>query len=208
MKKNCTNKLLAVITALVMLLTMTGLAVTANAAAYDTANATSFVFSDDEITVTEGDYTGYKVKNTALSVTQAGTYIVSGSCVDGSIVVKKNVTGVTLILDGLTLTAHATAPITCNKGSGVTIVAAAGSVNNLADDQYNNDDVYTDETTYPDIENAVIKCKDGSNVTKRYWHDQRERLRQERRKGRRGSLRRRRGRQLHRYAALHRFIDH
>ena len=37
MKKNCTNKLLAVITALVMLLTMTGLAVTANAAAYDIA---------------------------------------------------------------------------------------------------------------------------------------------------------------------------
>ncbi len=165
MKKNCTNKLLAVIAALVMLLTITGPAATANAAAYDTANATSFVFSDDGITVTEGDYTGYKVKDTALSVTQAGTYIVSGSCVDGSIVVKKNVTDVILILDGLTLTASATAPITCNKGSGVTIVAAAGSVNNLADDQYNNDDVYTDETTYPDIENAVIKCKDGSNVT-------------------------------------------
>ena len=165
MKKNCTNKLLAVIAALVMLLTITGPAATANAAAYDTANATSFVFSDDGITVTEGDYTGYKVKNTTLSVTEAGTYIVSGACADGTIVVKKNVTGVTLILDGLTLTAHATAPITCNKGSGVTIVAAAGSVNNLADDQYNNDDVYTDETTYPDIENAVIKCKDGSNVT-------------------------------------------
>ena len=165
MKTKITNKLLAVVTALVMLLTMTGLAVTANAAAYDTANATRFVFADSGITVTEGDYTGYKVKNTALSITEAGTYIVSGSCADGTIVVKKNVTGVTLILDGLTLSAHATAPITCNKGSGVTIVAAAGSINNLADDPYNNDDVYTDETTYPDIENAVIKCKDGSNVT-------------------------------------------
>ena len=43
--------------------------------------------------------------------------------------------------------------------------AAAGTVNDLADDKYNNDDVYTDETLYPDIENAVIKCKDGSNVT-------------------------------------------
>ena len=165
MKTKITNKLPAVITALVMMLTMTGLAATASAAAYDTATATSFFFSDDGITVTEGAYTGYKVKNTALSVTEAGTYIVSGSCADGTIVVKKNVTDVTLILDGLTLSAHATAPITCNKGSGVTIVAAAGSVNNLADDQYNNDDVYTDETTYPDIENAVIKCKDGSNVT-------------------------------------------
>ena len=89
MKTKITNKLLAVISALAMLLTMTGLAVTANAAAYDTANATRFVFSDSGIAVTEGDYTGYKVKNTALSVTEAGTYIVSGSCADGSIVVKK-----------------------------------------------------------------------------------------------------------------------
>jgi hypothetical protein len=131
----------------------------------DAANATRFVFSDSAITVTEGAYNGYKVKNTALSITAAGTYVVSGSCANGTIVVKKNVTGVTLILDGLTLTAHATAPLTCNKGSGVTILAAAGSVNNLSDDQYNNDDVYTDTTAYPDIENAVIKCKDGSNVT-------------------------------------------
>ena len=134
-------------------------------AAYDTANATSFVFSDDGVTVTEGAYTGYKIKGTALSITEAGVYTVSGSCANGTIVVKKNVTGVTLILDGLTLKASATAPITCNKGSGVNIVAAAGSVNHLEDDQYNNDDTYTDEEMYPDIENAVIKCKDGSNVT-------------------------------------------
>ena len=165
MNKTITKKITAVFTVLVLLLTVTSLALTANAAEYDTVNATSFVFSDDGITVTDGDYTGYKVKGTALSITDAGTYVVSGSCANGSIVVKKNVTGVTLVLNGLTLTAAATAPITCNKGSGVTIVAAAGSVNHLADDQYNNDDVYTDETTYPDIENAVIKCKDGSNVT-------------------------------------------
>lgn len=165
MNKTITKKITAVFTVLVLLLTVTSLALTANAAEYDTVNATSFVFSDDGITVTDGDYTGYKVKGTALSITDAGTYIVSGSCTNGSIVVKKNVTGVTLVLNGLTLTATATAPITCNKGSGVTIMAAAGSVNHLADDQYNNDDVYTDETTYPDIENAVVKCKDGSNVT-------------------------------------------
>ena len=165
MQTRLLKKLLAVVTVLVMLLTMTGLAVTASAAEYDTANATSFVFSDGGITVTEGAYTGYKVKNTSLTINAAGTYVVSGSCTNGTIVVKKNVTGVTLVLDGLTLSASATAPITCNKGSGVTIVAAADSINNLADDQYNNDDVYTDETAYPDIENAVIKCKDGSNVT-------------------------------------------
>ena len=160
--KNTLRKFLSWMLALTL---MTALAIPAFAAEVDTSDATRFVFSDSGITVTEGAYTGYKVKNTALSVTAAGTYVVSGSCKNGTIVVKKNVTGVTLVLDGLTLSASATAPITCNKGSGVTIFAAAGSVNNLADDQYNNDDVYTDETLYPDIENAVIKCKDGSNVT-------------------------------------------
>ena len=122
-------------------------------------------FTDGAATLTSGSAAGVTINGTAVKINAAGTYTFAGSCADGSIVVKKGVTGVTLILDGLTLSAHATAPITCNKGSGVTIVAAAGSVNNLADDQYNNDDVYTDETTYPDIENAVIKCKDGSNVT-------------------------------------------
>ena len=162
-RKSVSTKLLSIAIGLVLLFTL--MIPSFAAAADDTANATRFVFSDSGVAVTEGAYTGYKVKNTALSITAAGTYIISGSCANGSIVVKKNVTGVTLILDGLTLTAHATAPITCNKGSGVTIFAAAGSINNLSDDKYNNDDVYTDTTTYPDIENAVIKCKDGSNVT-------------------------------------------
>ena len=165
MKTKHIHKLLAVLTALTMLFTVTSLALTAGAADYDTADATGFVFSDGGIAVSAGAYTGYKVKNTSLTINDAGTYVVSGSCADGTITVKKNVTGVTLVLDGLTLSASATAPVTCNKGSGVTIVAAAGSINNLADDQYNNDDVYTDETLYPDIENAVIKCKDGSDVT-------------------------------------------
>ena len=164
-KKSYAVKILAALLTAALLLT--GLCTAAFAAqdtAPDTANATSFVFSDSGIAVTEGAYTGYKVKGTALTVNAAGTYVVSGSCANGSITVKKNVTGVTLVLDGLTLSASATAPITCNKGSGVTIFAAADSVNNLADDKYNNDDVYTDATAYPDIENAVIKCKDGSNV--------------------------------------------
>ena len=132
---------------------------------YNVSDATSFVFSDTEITVTEGAYGGYKIDGTSLTIKESGVYVVSGSCSNGTIVVKKNVTDVTLVLDGLTLSASATAPITCNKGSEVTIVAAAGTVNDLSDDKYNNDDIYTDEELYPDIENAVIKCKDGSNVT-------------------------------------------
>ena len=133
--------------------------------AVDLSDATSFVFTDTGVRAEEGAYSSYEISGTALTIKGSGTYVVSGSCSDGSIVIKKNVTDVTLVLNGLTLSASATAPITCNKGSEVTIYAAAGTVNNLADDSYNNDDLYTDETLYPDIENAVIKCKDGSNVT-------------------------------------------
>ena len=129
---------------------------------YDTAGAASFVFSDSGITAAEGDYSGCKIDGTALTIQDAGVYSVSGSCADGSIKVKKGVTGVTLILSGLTLTSADTAPITCAKSTGVTIAAAAGTVNTLTDSAKNNDE------TYPNNENAesaVIKCKDGSQVT-------------------------------------------
>ncbi len=146
---NKCKKALAVL--LVTLLALTPLSLLSFAAdSIDLSGATYYTFSDTD---------------NALTIKSAGTYVVSGTCSNGTIVVKKNVTGVTLVLNGLTLSASATAPITCNKGSGVTIYAAGGTTNTLSDDQYNNDDVYTDETLYPDIENAVIKCKDGSNVT-------------------------------------------
>ncbi|MGN0660928.1 MAG: carbohydrate-binding domain-containing protein [Oscillospiraceae bacterium] len=132
------------------------------ASEYDASGATSFNFSDSGIAVTEGSYTGYSVDGTALTINGAGTYLVSGSCSDGSITVKKGTTGVTLVLNGLTLTSSDTAPIACNKSSEVTIVAASGTTNTLTDSAYNNDDIYTDNTN---AENAVIKCKDGSQVT-------------------------------------------
>lgn len=91
-------------------------------------------FTDSGASVTSGRESGVSISGTAVKITSAGAYTFTGSCSNGSIVVKKGVTGVTLILDGLTLTASATAPITCNKGSGVTIVAAAGTVNTLTDD--------------------------------------------------------------------------
>lgn len=69
--------------------------------------------------------------------------------------------GVTLILDGLTLTSADTASITYGRSSQVTIEAAAGTVNMLSDSEQNNDDMYP---TNENAENAVLKCKDGSQV--------------------------------------------
>ena len=70
--------------------------------------------------------------------------------------------GVTLVLNGLTLTSADTAPLSCNKSTEVTIVAASGTTNTLTDSANNNDGTNPDNE---DAENAVIKCKDDSDVT-------------------------------------------
>lgn len=162
-KANSLSRWLAAAMAALMLLALLPARVwAAESTAYDTDGATAFTFTDIVITAKDGDYTSYGIDGTALTIEAAGTYIVSGSCQSGSITVKKGVTGVTLVLSGLTLTADGTAAIACNKSSGVTIVAQDGTANILSDTETNNDDSYPDNT---DAENAVIKCKDGSQVT-------------------------------------------
>ncbi len=120
-------------------------------------SGTEIAFSDNKITASSPD--GVEIDGTSLTVTASGTYVLSGSCADGSVTVEKGVDGVTLVLNGLTLTSETTAPIVCGKGSGVAIEAAAGTENTLSDTESNND-----ETGNTDAENAVIKCKDGSQV--------------------------------------------
>lgn len=162
-KANSLSRWLAAAMAALMLLALLPARVwAAESTAYDTDGATAFTFTDSAITAKDGDYTGCDIDGTALTIEAAGTYIVSGSCQSGSITVKKGVTGVTLVLSGLTLTADGTAAIACNKSSGVTIVAQDGTTNILSDTETNNDDSYPDNA---DAENAVIKCKDGSQVT-------------------------------------------
>lgn len=164
MKMNMTpraKKLLAGLTAAALTLSM--LPATALAAKdYATGGETALRFSNSGITVQEGDYDGYKIDGTELTINAAGTYVLSGSCADGSVTVKKGTTGVVLVLDGLTLTCGDSAAIACNKSTEVTIVAADGTVNTLSDTEQNNDETYPDNDS---AENAVIKCKDGSQVT-------------------------------------------
>lgn len=97
--------------------------------------------------------------------------------------VQKGTTGVALVLDGLTLSSQTTAPIMCAKSTEVTIEAAAGTVNTLSDTAANNDgsndsntennnaegndsetESGNDASSNSTAENAVIKCKDGSQV--------------------------------------------
>jgi len=120
-------------------------------------SGTEIQFSDGKITAASTD--GIEIDGTDLTITASGTYVLSGSCADGSVTVEKGTDGVTLVLNGLTLTSETSAPIVCGKGSEVTIEAAAGTENTLTDTESNND-----ESGNADAENAVIKCKDGSRV--------------------------------------------
>lgn len=129
----------------------------------------SISFSNDGITA--ADSPGLSIDGTSLTITAAGTYLLSGSCEDGSVKVQKGTTGVVLVLDGLTLSSQTTAPIICAKSTEVTIEAAAGTVNTLSDTETNNDgsddsntEATNDASTNSAAENAVIKCKDGSQV--------------------------------------------
>ena len=156
------KKLLPFLCASALALSLTACAGTINNSTADAASDVTFTFTDSSVIAAGETNTGYEIDGTALTITDSGTYTVSGSCADGSIKVKKSTTGVTLVLDGLTLTSENTAAITCGKSSEVTILVSNGTENSLSDTEQNNDDNYPENEN---AENAVIKCKDGSTVT-------------------------------------------
>ena len=137
------------------------LALPALPAAAEQYEGTSIVFYDDKIEAENGT-DGYSAEGTQLTISAPGTYIVSGSCKNGSIKVKKNIQDVTIVLNGLTLKSEDSAAVCVGKSSRVTLTAAAGTKNTLSDTEKNNSDNYTENEN---AENAVIKCKDGAQLT-------------------------------------------
>ncbi len=123
----------------------------AASSSYTTSNATLIRFTDAAAKAS-GKYTGYEIDGTDVSITAAGTYVFSGDCDDGSITVKKGVTGVTIVLNGLTLTNDDSAAITLNKTAEASLIAAAGTTNTVADTEGSND------------ENAAVKVKSGATL--------------------------------------------
>ena len=123
-----------------------------------TGDTTTVTFTDTAVTAAPA--AGLEIDGTALTIGKAGTYLLTGQCADGSVKVRKGTTGATLVLSGLELTSTTTAPIVCGKSSQVTIVVADGTENTLEDTENNSED-----SGSVDAENAVIKCKDGSQVT-------------------------------------------
>ena len=146
------KKLLAALLASALAAGMLPTSACAVSSAYTSSNATLISFTDSAVTA-DGKYSGYEIKGTDVSITAAGTYVFSGDCDDGSITVKKGVTGVTLVLNGLTLTNADSAAITLNKTAEAALIAAAGSENTVADTAGAND------------ENAAVEVKSGASLS-------------------------------------------
>lgn len=143
------KKLLAALLASALAAGMLPASACAASSSYTTSNATLIRFTDAAAKAS-GKYTGYEIDGTDVSITAAGTYVFSGDCDNGSITVKKGVTGVTIVLNGLTLTNDDSAAITLNKTAEASLIAAAGTTNTVADTAGAND------------ENAAVKVKSGA----------------------------------------------
>lgn len=146
------KKLLAALLASALAAGMLPTSACAASSDYTTSNATLISFTDSAATA-DGKYSGYEIEGTDVSITAAGMYVFSGDCDDGSITVKKGVTGVTIVLNGLTLTNADSAAITLNKTAEAALIAAAGTKNTVADTADAND------------ENAAVKVKSGASLS-------------------------------------------
>ena len=146
------KKLLAALLASALAAGMLPTSACAVSSAYTSSNATLISFTDSAVTA-DGKYSGYEIEGTDVSITAAGTYVFYGDCDDGSITVKKGVMGVTLVLNGLTLTNADSAAITLNKTAEAALIAAAGSENTVSDTVGAND------------ENAAVKVKSGASLS-------------------------------------------
>ena len=113
----------------------------------DTENASTIVMSDE---------------NSSVTITESGTYIVSGSCKDGSITVKKDTTGVYLVLSDLDLTSTKGAAVSVNKAAEV-LIEVSGSVR-LTDAENPEDETSEDTEVADAYDGAAIKVKAGAQV--------------------------------------------
>gem|GEM_PF-3219639 len=112
--------------------------------------------TQDVQALTDGTFT-FSDANATYKITESGTYTVTGTCAEGSLVIGNGL-DVTLNMTNLNLTSSKTAPIVIKKGSNVNLVLSG--VNTLTD----KEDASTEDTN-ADFEGACIKVKSGAFLT-------------------------------------------
>lgn len=142
---------------------MTVSCVSLSAWAYDEEYDNVFTFTDTAVTAENESGSGFKISGTDLTINQAGTYVVSGSCVEGTIKIKASTTGVVLVLEDLTLTSSTGSPLSVNKGAETTIVIEGTNTIKDAEDPAN--ETSTDTEVADAFDGAAIKVKTGASAT-------------------------------------------
>ena len=94
--------------------------------------------SQDVQALTDGTFT-FSDANATYKITESGTYTVTGTCAEGSLVIGNGL-DVTLNMTNLNLTSSTTAPVVIKKGSNVNLVLSG--VNTLTD----KEDASTEDT--------------------------------------------------------------
>lgn len=98
---------------------------------YEESEAVAVTFSDDGVTA-EGS--GVSADGTTVTISAEGTYVLSGSCSDGRIIVEAGKKDkVKLVLNGLDLTCGNNAPLLVRSAKKVFLLLEDGSVNTFAD---------------------------------------------------------------------------
>ena len=162
------KKILSLILALALISTFTITAVSAAEVNADSSvsavaeQSAVLTFSNSSITETSAG-SGYTIDGTTLTITTAGTYRITGSCTEGSVVVSKGLSNVTLILDNLSLSSSTTAPVVVKKSANVNIHLVGTST--LTDNEDPANETSTDTTVAEAFEGAAVKVKSGSTVT-------------------------------------------
>lgn len=108
-------------------------------------DAVVITFSEDWITRDAWWTWNYEYTWSFLTITGPGTYIVQWSSNNWSITIKKNSTGVNLILSGLTLSGNVTAPLLIAKNTEVILWI---NWTNRLSDVLNNSEKYLFDTGY------------------------------------------------------------
>ena len=101
-------------------------------------------------------------ENGQVKITSSGTYVVTGTCSDGNITVKKGTTGVILTLENLDLTSTTGATVSINKEAEVKIIISGEVV--LTDNENPDDEYSSDEAVADAFDGAALKAKANSQV--------------------------------------------
>ncbi len=130
----------------------------------DTSGEIVYGITENSAMDLEADYANaitYDVsEDSDIKISEAGTYIVTGTSSDGNITVKKGTTGVVLILKDLDLTSTTGATVSINKGAEAQIIIS-GNVT-LTDNENPEDEESTDTEVADAFDGAAIKVKAGS----------------------------------------------